>query len=219
MCGRFWLKKKGVALESLVGPEEPLELHESYNIATGQWASIITGPVRPQVRLFKWGLIPAWAKNPDLGYQMINARAETIAEKASYRTLPASHRCLVPCSGFYEWQQKGKQKQPFNIQRKDQQLFTLAGFWTGRKSPLLQEIQSFTIITTAANSLLAPIHDRMPVIIPEQRRPAWLFDRDVKTALGFLEPYSREDMEKYQISPYANSPEHNDEQCPAPLGT
>ncbi len=217
MCGRFWLKKKGVGLESLLGSETGPPLQESFNIAPGHWASVIIGLEHPQLRLLKWGLIPAWASKPDSGYKMINARAETISERVSYRNLLSAHRCLVPCNGFYEWQQRGSQRQPYNIQRKDRRLFTLAGLWTTWKSPALQEIQSFTIITTAANQLLEPIHDRMPVIIPESRRLSWLLSRDVKEMLSFLESYSQDDMECYAVSPYVNNPDHNDEQCLAPL--
>jgi putative SOS response-associated peptidase YedK len=140
------------------------EFKPSYNIAPGQQVPvIIREDGRNKVKLMRWGLVPSWAPDPSIGNRMINARCETLTEKPSFKQLLGTHRCLVLADGFYEWRREGKGKAPMRIVMKDRQPFTFAGLWdVWRGDPEAGELYTFTIITTHANSLLRPIHHRMP---------------------------------------------------------
>lgn len=214
MCGRFWLKNKVKGLETILEPTQVASLTESYNIAPGQWVSVIIS--RFQLKTMKWGLIPIWSQGPQLGYKMINARAETIREKVTYKKLLNHHRCLVPCSGFYEWHAVGRKKQPYLIKLESNEAMTLAGLWTTWRASTGEDIHSFTIITVSANEMVSAIHERMPVIIAGQDRQAWLQSESDERVNGLLQPFSSELLEMFEISDYVNSPEHNDEQCIKP---
>jgi putative SOS response-associated peptidase YedK len=150
----------------------------------------------------RWGLVPSWVKDPSIGNRMINARAETLAEKLSFKRLLGSRRCLVPANGFYEWRREGKRKIPMHIVRKDRQPFTFAGLWDKRRELERGELYSFTIITTEANALLRPIHDRMPVIMDDLAAAQWLDPvfTTSKTLSVLLQPYPSEWIEAYEVS-------------------
>ena len=155
----------------------------------------------------RWGLIPSWAKDPSMGSRMINARAETIAEKPAFRNALRRRRCLVLADGFYEWQRAGTSRRPMRVEMRPGEPFAFAGLWETWRNPDGQAIPSCTIITTEANELIRPIHDRMPVILRRELEEFWL-DRNVKdpAALGnVLNPYPTDAMAAYQVSSLVNS--------------
>lgn len=216
MCGRFTYRFTWEQLHRLMNlidwPSE--ELHARYNVAPTQTAPIVRSDARGRHGvMLTWGLVPFWAGDATIGQKMINARADGVTSKPAFRDAFLKRRCLVPISGFYEWQKTGeaRRKQPFVIERSDQQPFLLAGLWerwTKGESPL----ETFTIITTEANALLEPIHDRMPAIIETSDAEAWLSpshtDADALHAL--LKPADPTGFRSRPISTLVNSPK-NDE--------
>lgn len=182
----------------------------SYNIVPGQEQIVITKQVEKKAEKMRWGLIPHWSKDPKIGYKMINARAETITEKPSYRMPFTSQRCLIPCGGFYEWKKSDTGKVPHYIHLKDSPLFSLAGLYDTWRDPNGKEIPSFTIITTTPNSVMSPIHDRMPVILCQDSEDIWLSSHDVNGLQSLLRPYDNEkNMETYVVSKDVNDPKND----------
>lgn len=180
MCGRFTLAAPAELLRELFGLSAVLEtLTPRYNICPTQPIAIVqTGvpPAQPRMLLqVQWGLLPRWAKDPAMGSRMINARAETVAEKPAFRSAFRSRRCLIPTTGFYEWRKlETGQKQPYLLRAPGQDILTFAGLWESWTAPTGEERLSATILTTAANSSVLPIHDRMPVIVSPSDFEAWL---------------------------------------------
>ena len=156
----------------------------------------------------RWGLIPFWAKDAKIGYRMINARGETVAEKPSFRTALRKRRCLILADGFYEWQKLGgKQKRPMRITLKSGEPFAFAGLWETWKNPEGETVKSCTIITTSANDYLRPIHDRMPVILPPEMESFWL-DKEIDDPIALtsaIAPYPDDEMEAFEVSPLVNN--------------
>jgi putative SOS response-associated peptidase YedK len=209
MCGRFSLTANEAELNlrfELAGGDAPYV--PRYNGAPTQMLAVITGENPHKLSYHRWGLIPPWAKDISIGNKMINARAETITEKASFRTPLFSKRCLVPADGFYEWQQNDG-KQPFRIFVKNNPIFSMAGLWERWKSPEGTLIESFNIITTEANSFMKPIHNRMPVILKQEDEKTWLGSNNSSEILSLLKPYSSEEMDAYPVSKLVNSPRNN----------
>lgn len=170
----------------------------------------------------QWGLIPGWSKEANVGYKLINARAETVAEKPSFRKAFQKRRCLIVADGFYEWQTapKGQDKQPYLIQLKSRSLFAFAGLWERwRPSETEEPVFSCTILTTAANAAMAPIHHRMPVILPSATYEPWLdpthYNRGELEAL--LTPYEPEAMAAIAITPEVNNPRHDSASVQTPV--
>lgn len=210
MCGRFALYS---SVQAIVDYAKILnrmqELSPNYNIAPGQKIPVIINKQDGKYfDIFQWGLIPFWAKDPKIGYKMINSRAETIAEKPSFKYAFKRRRCLIPANGFYEWRKKDKQ--PFYIQLRDRELFTFAGIWENWKSPEGTNIKTCSIVTTEANEFVKPIHHRMPVILDREKEFDWISDKmeDSKMLLPFLKPYEK-NMLVYEISKEVNSPRNN----------
>jgi len=206
MCGRFSLTANEAELNlrfELEGGAAPYV--PRYNGAPTQMLAVITSENPHKLNYLRWGLIPPWAKDISIGNKMINARAETITEKPSFRTPLFSKRCLVPADGFYEWQQDAN-KQPFRIFVKNNPIFSLAGLWERWKSPEGTVIESFNIITTEANSFMKPIHNRMPVILRREDEKTWLASKDSVEILSMLKPYAPEDMDAFPVSKLVNSP-------------
>ena len=169
----------------------------------------------------QWGLVPSWAKEAALGSKMINARAETLNQKPSFRKSFERRRCLVPADGFYEWKRVGenKIKIPMRIVLKNRGAFAFAGLWDTWQKPDGNELQTFTIITTQPNELMDPIHNRMPVILHEKDEDKWL-DPDFKDTLklsDLLAPYSADEMEAYEVLPLVNSPRNDSPGCLKPV--
>jgi putative SOS response-associated peptidase YedK len=192
---------------------------EHYNIAPTQQVDVVTqsGGVR-RLETYKWGLIPSWAEDPKIGSRMLNARAETLTEKPSFRIPLAKRRCLIPADGFYEWKREGRAKQPFYFHRKDDALFAFAGLWEEWHGPQ-GPVRSVTVITTTANEVTAPVHDRMPVIVQPESEAFWL-DMSVPVSedlLSVLQPYPAEWMEAYPVSPMVNSAAVDDAECIVPV--
>jgi putative SOS response-associated peptidase YedK len=161
-----------------------------------------------QLRVMRWGLVPHWGKDDRGGARMINARAETLLERPSYRPLVSSRRCLVPASGFYEWHPATKQ--PYFIHLREQDVFAFAGLYDRWRGPDGEEVASYTIITTGPNDLMGTVHDRMPAILRQEDEEEWL-DTDVTErppVLALLRPYHAAEMEAYPVSRAVNSPRH-----------
>lgn len=205
MCGRFSLTVNEAELNEFfetAGGDAPYEAR--YNCAPTQMLAVITNEKLRQLSYFRWGLIPGWAKDPSIGNKMINARAETITEKPSYKTALRARRCLVPADAFYEWKQNGD-KVPYRIYLKNSRLLAFAGLWDRWRTPDGNEISSFTIITTGANRFMQPIHNRMPVILRREDEQLWLGSDNAAELLELLRPYPDEEMEAYPVSKLINS--------------
>ena len=180
-----------------------------YNIAPTQNVSVVLSESPSQLSVAQWGLIPSWAKDPSIGAKMINARAETLPEKPSFRTAFKKRRCLVLADGFYEWRKEadGKTKTPLLIRLTDGEPFAFAGLYEFWKSPEGQNIRTCTIVTCEPNELMKPIHNRMPVILPRELESDWLEAGTPAPALmSMLMPYPPEGMQSYAVSRLVNSP-------------
>jgi putative SOS response-associated peptidase YedK len=216
MCGRFTLTVDADDVQSSFGVTPPPGgFPPRYNIAPTQPVAVVTNDGRNRAELFVWGLIPSWAKDPAIGHKLINARAETLAEKPSFRSAYKRRRCLILADGFYEWRKDGKVKQPMYIHLKSGEPFAFAGLWEVWHSPLGDEIPSCTIITTEPNDLMAPIHNRMPVILPRDAYLEWLdpAERPAEKLQGFLRPYPAAAMEAYPVSTAVNNPRADSPEC------
>ncbi len=223
MCGRFTRTENEISLQQRFGFDEITGTlpEPSYNIAPSQNCPVITvEDDRRVLRVMRWGLVPEWAKDEKVGYRMINARAETVSEKPSFRTLLRARRCLVPASGFYEWRKPAKKTRiPYYFRLTGGELFSFAGLWTVRHAGKEDELHSFTIITTGANELMAPIHDRMPVILHEIEEACWLDPERGKPddVLPFLKPFPSTEMECFRVSTYVNSYKNQGAICVEPV--
>ena len=226
MCGRFTLTAdlKKVAERFGVPPLpdwrpchpglKPIPGHLSstlgprYNIAPSQSVIVVGDDGKRYLKPMRWGLIPSWAKDPSIGSRMINARAETLAEKPAFRAALKKRRCIIPADGFYEWQKLGKVKQPVHIVLKSREPFGFAGLWEHWKSPDGEEILSCTIITTVANELLKAVHDRMPVILTRDAEGVWLDPKiqEPEKLLPLLKQYPADQIKYYSVSREVNSP-------------
>ena len=209
MCGRYSLKADIAQLAMRFEFAADEAIHEpAYNIAPTQQVLTVTNDGERRASYMRWGLIPFWAKDVKIGYRMINARGETVAEKPSFRTALRKRRCLILADGFYEWQKLGgKQKRPMRIVLRSGEPFAFAGLWETWKDPEGEMVKSCTIITTAANDYLQPIHDRMPVILPRESESFWL-DKDVEDPLALtsvIAPYPDSEMEAFEVSTLVNN--------------
>ena len=195
LAGRFEFDGDWMALES------------AYNIAPTQEVLTVVGGETRRAGFMRWGLIPHWARDPKIGARMINARAETVAEKPAFRDALRRRRCLVLADGFYEWQKTGGSKRPMRVVLRTGEPFAFAGLWSVWRDPNGNRIPSCAIITTSANELLRPVHDRMPVILPREMEDFWLDEGiDDPDALGsVLNPYPDGEMETYEVSRLVNS--------------
>ena len=205
MCGRFvLLTDLRVIAESFNVQNVACEYRPDNNISPGQQiAAVLRKDYQNSLVDFHWGLIPSWAKDPSIGYKMFNARAETIAEKPSFKNAFQKRRCLIPADGFYEWQQLGKVKKPLRFSLKSGEPFGLAGLYETWISPEKKPINTCTIITTVPNDLLRSIHDRMPVILPKNLEAAWIDpdNHNQKELLSTLKPYPSDEMTMSEVDP------------------
>lgn len=213
MCGRYTLKTPIDVLVEHFGIEEyPTSLIPSYNIApTQEVAAVVEEDEQRKLEAFRWGLIPSWAKDPAIGNKMINARAETVSEKPSFRSAFKRRRCLIVADGFYEWQKMDNGKQPYHFKMRDSSPFAFAGLWeTWDKEG--EEIRSCSIITTEANDLMSEIHHRMPVILPPENYGTWLDPgfEEKEALMDLLRPYPSDGMEAYPVSRRVNRPSNNE---------
>jgi putative SOS response-associated peptidase YedK len=222
MCGRFTLFEPDKILAREFGVSDFPPGSPRYNIAPSQpVAAVRAAPAGTgrELALLRWGLIPSWSKDPAIGNRLINARAETAREKPSFRNAFRRHRCLIPANGFYEWQRRERGKQPYFVRMRDGRLFAFAGLWDRWENPGKDVIETCTILTTTANAILAPIHDRMPVILPAGEYDRWLDPslKDPGSLAPLLVPFPPEEMLAFPVSPRVNAPSTDDEGCIAPL--
>ena len=212
MCGRYSLIAD---IQDLARQFEfdgsGFEKLPSYNVAPTQQALTVTNGEGRRAEYMRWGLIPSWAKDASIGSRMINARSETVSQKPSFRNALQRRRCLVLADGFYEWQKAGKGKRPMRIVLSSREPFAFAGLWESWRDPQGDTVRSCTIITTQANDLLRPIHERMPVILPRDLEEFWL-DSDVTDPAALsdvLAPYPGDLMEAYEVSTLVNRAANN----------
>jgi putative SOS response-associated peptidase YedK len=222
MCGRFTLFEADKVLSREFGVSNIPPLSPRYNIAPFQpVAAVRAGPAGTgrELALLRWGLIPSWSKDPSIGNRLINARAETAREKPSFRNAFRRHRCLIPASGFYEWKRQERGKQPYFVRMRDGRPFAFAGLWDRWESPDEGVIETCAILTTAPNTVLAPIHDRMPVILPPAEYARWLDPAllNTESLAPLLVPFPPEGMLAFPVSSRVNAPTVDDEKCIGPL--
>ena len=228
MCGRFSNTSKPGAYEKefKIGKKNPDIFRVRYNIAPSQMIDVVRADEdRHIVDQLKWGLVPAWAKDPNIGSRMINARAETLAEKPSFRNSFKQRRCIIPASGFFEWQKKaggGGGKQPFYFYVREKDLFGFAGLW---EEWLDQEsgelLETCTIITTEANEVLKPVHERMPVILKPSDYDLWLDPEENNTERlqKILVPYPAKEMGSHPVSKNINYPDNDSSDLIKPINS
>ncbi|MEZ4868405.1 MAG: SOS response-associated peptidase [Caldilineaceae bacterium] len=222
MCGRFTLYASPEQLATLFDlPEEPI-LAPRYNIAPTQPVALVRMDTKGEGRewaLTHWGLIPSWSKDPSIGARMINARSETAPEKPSFRAAFKRRRCLVPASGFYEWKKEGRTKQPYYITTPDGAPFAIAGLWEYWEGADGSALESCTLLTTDANDLMAPLHNRMPVIIDPADYAEWLGSGKDETPQylsrlqHLLRPYHEEGLVTYPVSSYVSNARNEGAEC------
>lgn len=235
MCGRFTLTASPEALQAQFALPEAPQLAPRYNIAPTQPVAIVRTSAKDGQREWthvQWGLVPSWAKDPSIGARMINARAETVAEKPSFRAAFKRRRCLVPASGFYEWKKVGKRKQPYYITvqngatgNADAPPFAIAGLWEYWEGADGSALETCTLITTDANEALGELHNRMPVIIAPDEYDVWLGEvvdnQEDPTFLSqlqhLLRPYPATKTQFHPVSTYVNNARHEGADCIQPV--
>ncbi|XSG85033.1 MAG: SOS response-associated peptidase [Methylohalobius sp. ZOD2] len=221
MCGRYFLTVSGEEIRRRFGCVNAIEWPPRYNIAPSQPIPMAIAPddrARGRRLTFaRWGLIPFWSRDESIGRRLINARAETLAERPAFREALRCRRCLIPAEGFYEWQRTERRKQAYAIRRRDGDLIAFAGLWESWRHPRSgEEIVSCVIITTAANRTISPLHRRMPAILEENAWDAWLDPTDTTTQ-DLLAPCGDAILEIQPVSAYINNPRHDDPRCLDPL--
>jgi putative SOS response-associated peptidase YedK len=239
MCGRFTQKsERSVISREFYIQDFVSEVYISYNVASTEHAGVVLrepgeGEGGTLYARFRWGLVPFWADDPAIGNRMINARAESVSGKASFKNAFKHRRCLVPVDGFFEWKKQGGQKHPYYVYHSSGKPVSLAGLWEAwdgsRKPPRLSVrerppgsrnlLYTFTIITVEANSTIRELHDRMPVIVPPDRRDDWLGSApdDFKRLEGLLVPAPPGEIEFHRVSREMNSPQNKSPQCIEPV--
>lgn len=225
MCARFTLKTGAAELiDAFELAESPDELEPRYNVAPSQRVAVVPNLPGPRsVKLARWGLIPSWARDPKIAQKLVNARSETVAEKPSFRDALRFRRCLVLADGFYEWRKHGGGKMPMYIRLRGGEPFAMAGLWETWRDPKapVQDalVHTCTLLTTTPNALMAPIHNRMPVILPREAWTTWLQPRDpgAELLLPLLQPYPAEAMRAVEVSPWVNSVRNDAPRCVEPV--
>jgi putative SOS response-associated peptidase YedK len=217
MCGRYTLSTPAGRLAEEFQLDSTVEIPPSYNVApTQQVAAVLEDEGGRRLEMLRWGLVPSWADDPEIGARMINARSETAPEKPSFRRAFRGRRCLIPADGFYEWKRENGGKQPYYFHMQDGRPFAFAGLWESWEKGD-GTLRTCAILTTRANSVLEGVHDRMPVILPHDAYDAWLDPDADREELGELMiPYPEDDLETYPVSRFVNSPRNNDERCIEP---
>ena len=222
MCGRYTLvaSLEELMARFLVEETSIPHHHPRYNIAPMQMVlAVISDGSRNRLGELKWGLVPSWADDPKIGSRMLNARAETAASKPAFREALRRKRCLIPADGFYEWQHTGTAKQPLRIRLRGGAPFAMAGLYETWTSPAGERLSTCTILTTQPNELMAPIHDRMPVILRPEDEPLWLNRaiQDPARLQHLLCPYPSSELEAYPVSPIVGQVKNDVPACIEPL--
>ncbi len=222
MCGRFRLGKGREALKKFFGAYNDIEWEPRYNLApTQDIPTVRQDPHEPKrvLSLMRWGLIPNWSKDASSAARMINARSESAADLPAFRDVLRSRRCLIPADGFYEWKKSGKTREPYCFALPDNGIFAFAGLWDRWRPPGGHLMETCSILTTSANSLVRDIHDRMPVILSPDAYDLWL-DPGFQKRDGILEllnPFPPESMKKFAVSSRVNNVDNDDAECGAPV--
>lgn len=224
MCGRFTslLSPELLAvIKETFNLQIPEEIELRYNIAPTQtvWVIRVSGG-HNRLDQLKWGLVPSWSKDAKIGNGLINARSETVNEKPSFRHAIKKNRCIIPVSGFFEWQKLGEKKQPYYIHMADSGLMAFAGIWERWKAPEDGTgLETFSILTTFSNELIAPLHDRMPVILRPTDYSLWLdpLIQDLGELKHLYQPLRSEMLEMHRVTPLMNSPKFTGPECIVPL--
>ena len=229
MCGRYTLHKKAEEIRARYGVKNFSEdIHNNYNVAPGQLMPVVTETEEDgrSIDLMRWGLIPVWAKDPNIGYKLINARDDTIFDKPMWRNVVLRKRCLIPADGFYEWKKPPagvkEPKQPFYIRPKQTDLFSFAGVWETWKDVEGLQWKTYSIITTDPNKEMAGIHNRMPVILHEEDEASWLDPRhnnDRDAIEHLLRPFDDSGLEAFEVSRDVNVARNNDEKLIYPINS
>jgi putative SOS response-associated peptidase YedK len=209
MCGRFAQRTDPKKLAKTFKVMDAPNAEPRYNIApTQEILGVSESADGRELKFFKWGLIPSWAKDKSIGARLINARSETVTEKPAFREAFKRRRCLIPADGFYEWQRTGGKKQPYFFRMRDESPFGFAGLWERWENGGGHAIESCTILTTEANDVLRPVHDRMPVIVHQEEYSLWLEGdtREQELLRELMRPFPAEEMVGYPVSPLVNSP-------------
>jgi putative SOS response-associated peptidase YedK len=222
MCGRFSLSVPDEALADYFELAAPPVLAAHYNIAPTQDVAVVrAGPVHGANRmdLLRWGLVPRWAKDLSIGNRCFNARSETAAAKPAFRWAMRRKRCLVAADGFFEWRSVGGKKMPVHFRLAEGGPFGFAGLWEFWTSPGGETVESCSILTTDANDLVAPVHDRMPVILRREDHQLWLDPgvREAEAVQGLLAPYPAELMRGVPVEPVANNVKNDGPECIKPI--
>ena len=223
MCNRYRLThSKQYLTERFQATSDEIEDRPRYNIAPTQQVLTVRKEQGKKVRHFttmRWGLIPSWAKDMSIGNRTLNARSETVTTTPAFRGSILTKRCLIPADGFYEWRKMGSMKQPYCFEVGEAEVFALAGLWDRWTSPDAEIIESCTILTTTPNSLVADLHDRMPVIVAPDKYDLWL-DPDVtdfQAIRDVLKPYDAELMRLYPVNRKLNNSTNDDAEAASPV--
>jgi putative SOS response-associated peptidase YedK len=221
MCGRFTIMLDADDAREAFGlSETPTDWTPRYNVAPTQMLPVLVSAQERKVAQMRWGLVPSWAKDPEIGNRMINARSETLEEKPAFRNAFKSRRCLILADGFYEWQRSAGGKSPsvpHFFRRADGNPFSFAGLWEFWRSPDGQELRTCTIITCSANALVAPVHERMPVMLSGDEGWKWLSPQPSSALLPLLRPYPADEMVRYPVSRAVNFPDRDGPELVQPL--
>ncbi|HHV65098.1 MAG TPA: SOS response-associated peptidase [Peptococcaceae bacterium] len=219
MCGRFVLTLTIQEVAEILNVIGEIDWTPKYNIAPKQEIPAVASDGQNRLELFQWGLIPYWANKQTNWSGMINARAETIDIKPSFKHWLSRQRCLIPANGFYEWKKVGRSKIPYFFKLNNRKLFCFAGIWDAWKSPEGKIFKTCAIITTVANEIMSPIHNRMPVILEQEQEGIWLNPSmtDFLELKSLLNPYPAELMNAYQVSTYVNSIYNDTSKCIEPV--
>lgn len=217
MCGRFSQTKSKQDIKNRFNAKKVADsIVPMFNIAPDMNVPVILNEQPDEITLARWGLVPSWSKEEKSPYSMINARAETLLEKPSYKRLIKSRRCLIIADSFYEWKKLATHKQPHRIMLKDDSLFAFAGLWDLWEKDG-NALLSCTIITTAPNSMMKTIHDRMPVILDKEMERNWISKAPAEKVMELLKAYKSNAMKSYEISTLVNSPINNRAEILEPL--
>lgn len=220
MCGRFTIMldaseaKEAFDLQSI-----PVDWRPRFNVAPSQPVAVVISAEERKAEWMKWGLVPGWAKDPAIGNKLINARCETVNEKPSFRAAFSRKRCLILADGFYEWQRiEGKRSVPYLFQRVDQKPFAMAGLWESWRIPQGEELRTCTIITTSANAIVRPVHERMPVMFQPEKAWNWLKEKDTVKLQSLLVSFPDDDLVSRTVSSMVNDPANDSPLCINTMG-
>ncbi len=219
MCGRYAIPDPGDITVRFNATRSGYDLKPRYNAAPNEDLPVVVNTGENHVELMRWGLVPFWAKDTNIGYKMINARAETLQVKPSFRKALSLQRCIIPAGWFFEWKRVDKEKVPYYIFLKNKELFGFAGLYDVWHDKEGKELKTYTIITIEPNELVGKIHNRMPVILEKQDEAEWLNpdETELERLLKLLHPYPASEMDAYPVSRLVNAPKNDTKEVIEPV--